>query len=94
MSRSVLRSLGLLSWVAMFACAYAAIESTDNVAAVAPRDIQLLAQWALMHTEAPNSSLAARTGVTPDLEPLKCHLYAIHRFGAAASLRSLGEGGW
>ena len=65
-----------------------------SVATVAPRDIQLLAERALRHKEAPNSSLAARTGVVPDLEPLKCHLHAIRRTSAAASLRSLGEGGW
>jgi hypothetical protein len=47
-----------------------------------------------MHKEAPSSSFAVRTGVVPDLEPLKAFLKTIRRTKAAASLRSLGEGGW
>ena len=61
---------------------------------VAPKDVQLLAERALKHKEAPESSLAARTGVVPDLDPLKRFLHTIRRTKAEASLRALGEGGW
>ena len=65
--------------------------SLDNIT---PSDLQLLAARALRHKEAPLSSLAQRTGVTPDLEPLRSFLGTIRRTKAAASLRALGEGGW
>ena len=61
---------------------------------VSPRDVQLLAERALRHKEACSSSFASRTGIPPDLEPLKGYLHTIRRTKAAASLRSLGEGGW
>ena len=61
---------------------------------VSPRDVQLLAERALRHKEAPKSSFALRTGVSPDLEPLRLFLHSIRRTSAAASLRTLGEGGW
>ena len=62
--------------------------------AVSPKDIHLLAVRALRHKESPSSSLAIRNGFPPDLEPLKGFLHSIRRTKAAASLRSLGEGGW
>ena len=61
---------------------------------VSPRDVQLLAERALRHKEAPKSSFALRSGVSPDLEPLSVFLHSIRRTSAAASLRTLGEGGW
>ena len=61
---------------------------------VAPREVQLLAQRALMHKEAGSSSLASRIGGPPDLEPLKAFLHTIRRTKAAESIRALGEGGW
>ena len=65
-----------------------------NLHDIAPRDVQLLANRSLMHVEAVSSSLAARIGGPPDLEPLRSFLHSIRRTKAAASLRSLGEGGW
>ena len=65
-----------------------------NLHEVAPRDIQLLASRSLMHVEASKTSLAERIGGPPDLEPLRSYLHTIRRTKAAASLRSLGEGGW
>ena len=65
-----------------------------NLHDIAPRDVQLLANRSLMHLEAVSSSLAARIGGPPDLEPLRSFLHSIGRTKAAASLRSLGEGGW
>ena len=61
---------------------------------IGPRDVQMLANRALMHKEAPESSFAKQTGIPPDLEPLRCFLGTIRRTKAAASLRALGEGGW
>ena len=61
-----------------------------------PKQVNLHALQDLRLTEALSSSLTARIGGPPDLEPLSDYLATkkMLRSPAAASLRALGEGGW
>ena len=63
---------------------------------VCPTVIKLHAMDDLGRREAAGSSLAARIGGAPDLEPLADFLRSKKARGcaAASSLRALGEGGW
>ena len=61
---------------------------------MAPKDVRLLANRALMALEASRSSLATRIGGPPDLEPLNRFLNGQRGTKVSASLRALGEGGW
>ena len=69
---------------------------TLNLHQVCPNEVMKRAKEALMRRDAANSDLAKKIGGPPDFEPLRQFLRtrAARRSPAAASLRSLGEGGW